>query len=113
MSYRQPGEKKNSGEPLPDSGIAEEPLILEIGEPCLGEGFELLLQLRIDVGLLAGIVIAIHFLKEAHIVVLERQRFGSGSLTVREEFKDHVRVAHEIAVLLAVVAERNEAVAVS
>ena len=53
MSYIQPREGKSSGEPLPDGGIAEKTLILEIFEPCLGEGCELLLQPRIDVGLLA------------------------------------------------------------
>jgi hypothetical protein len=53
MSYIQPREGRSSGESIEDGGIAEKPLILEVLEPCLGEGFEFLLQPRIDVGFLA------------------------------------------------------------
>lgn len=56
-------ERNGSGEPLPNGGLAEETLILKIGEPCLGKGLQLGLQARRDVGFLAGIVIAIYFLK--------------------------------------------------
>ena len=35
---------------LPDGGITEKTLILEIFEPCLGKEFELPLQPRLDVG---------------------------------------------------------------
>lgn len=66
------GRGGGSGEPLPDGSIAEETLVLEIIEPCPGEGFEILLQPRVDVGFLAVIVIVVNLLQEAHIIVPER-----------------------------------------
>ena len=61
-SFAKPSsrEGRGSGEPLPDGDIAEETLILKIGEPCLGKGLQLGLQARLDVGFLAGLVIAIY-----------------------------------------------------
>jgi hypothetical protein len=61
-----------SGEPLPGGGNAKETLVLEIIEPCPGEGFEILLQPHVDMGCLAVIVIATNLLHEAHVFVPER-----------------------------------------
>ena len=72
MSYMQLREGRGSGESLTDGGITEKTLILEISEPCLGEGFEILLQPRVDMGFLAVIVAAVNLLHEAHVIVPER-----------------------------------------
>ena len=66
-----PSRRKGSGEPVTCGGLAEKTLILEIGEPCSSERCELLLQPRIHVGFLAGLVIAIHLLHDAHVIVPE------------------------------------------
>ena len=67
----QPREGRGSGEPLPNGGLAEKPLMLEIGEPCPGKGCKLLLQPHIDVGFPAVIVIAVHLLQQSHVIVAE------------------------------------------
>ena len=74
------------------------PLILEVLEPCPGEGFELLFQPHIDVGFLAAIVIAVHLLHEAHVIVPERQGLGHVGSSRPANLKDHFWIAHQIAV---------------
>ena len=88
---------EGSGAPLPDGGIAEKTLILEILEPCLDEGVELLLQPRIDLGFLAVIAIAVNLLHEAHVIVPERQRLRHVGSSIHANLKDHFRIAHHVA----------------
>ena len=71
-------------------------------------GLKLLLQLCIDVGFLAGIVIAIHLLHEAHVIVPERQGLRHVGSRRRVDLKDHFRIAHQIALLFPVMAEGNQ-----
>jgi len=102
---------RKSGKTLARRLWIDESLVLEVAEPRLREGLRFLLQAGVDVGLLAVGIMPVNLLKKTNVVVAEGNRLRHVRGGVGVEFKDHIRVAHQVAVLFSIVADRYQGVA--